>query len=497
MKMEKSGIVVERINNFEYSFRNSSKKGIQSVCKALTFKNPDPFAYSNKIQKFNKNTFTFRIGMLNVVKHYAEKKDLPIELYDFHYCVPDIMIDDRMFGKYVHQSEAVKAFYKKRFGIIEVPTRGGKTFIAAEILRLFLNSDEGNYLFLVDTVDLFAQAVEDFHRFFERYGGIEIGEVKAGKVDLNKRVTVGMIQTIQSVLRKGYRDKKKQRELKKFLKELTFLTVDEIHDNCSDSKLKLYKSCKSLEYQLCLSATPYRSGQFTQNLKLKEWSGDIIYRITEDELRKRGVLSDYKVFMLMIDHNDIDCEVDDNNYGAIRNKLIFENAFRNNILRVLIERLRDLGLKVLVLFQSVEHGNSMSELIGEPFISGKSSKKERESRKKEFLEKSGGVLLASNIFKKGITLPDVQVLINADEGLEDANTVQRKGRVLGATETKERSLVIDFFDVYDFYFSYHSDARLQTYIKSIGANRIGILDTSHSKWLETLIKWTKKWFEIL
>ena len=151
------------------------------------------------------------------------------------------MIDDRMSGKYVHQSEAVKAFYKKRFGIIEVPTRGGKTFIAAEILRLFLNSDEGNYLFLVDTVDLFAQAVEDFHRFFERYGGIEIGEVKAGKVDLNKRVTVGMIQTVQSVLRKGYKDKKKQRELKKYLKELTFLTVDEIHDNCSDSKLKLYK----------------------------------------------------------------------------------------------------------------------------------------------------------------------------------------------------------------------------------------------------------------
>ena len=496
MEMEKSDIVVERINNFEYSFRNSSKKGIQSVCKALTFKNPDPFAYSNKIQKFNKNTFTFRIGMLNTVKHYAEKKELPIELYDYHYCVPDITIDDRMFGKYVHQSEAVKAFYKKRFGIIEVPTRGGKTFIAAEILRLFLNSDEGNYLFLVDTVDLFAQAVEDFHRFFERYGGIEIGEVKAGKVDLNKRVTVGMIQTVQSVLRKGYKDKKKQRELKKYLKELTFLTVDEIHDNCSDSKLKLYKSCKSLKYQLCLSATPYRSGQFTQNLKLKEWSGDIIYRITEDELRKRGVLSDYKVFMLMIDHNNMDCEVDDDNYGAIRNKLIFENEFRNNILRALIERLRDLGLKVLVLFQSVEHGNSMSELIGEPFISGKSSKKERESRKKEFLEKKGGVLLASNIFKKGITLPDVQVLINADEGLEDAQTIQRCGRVLGTTSEKKRSLIIDFCDIYDAYLSVHSETRLNNYLRRIGKLNVGILDVSDKTYVKTFEKWTKKWFNL-
>ena len=175
-----SDIVVERINNFEYSFRKSSKKGIKSVCKALTFNNPDPFAYSNKIQKFNKNSFTFRIGMLNTLKEYAKKKGLHIELYDYRYNCPNIPIDDRMFGKYVHQSEAVKAFYGKRFGIIEVPTRGGKTFIAAEILRLFLNSDEGNYLFLVDSTDLFSQAVEDFQRYFERYNGIEIGEIKAG-----------------------------------------------------------------------------------------------------------------------------------------------------------------------------------------------------------------------------------------------------------------------------------------------------------------------------
>ena len=298
------------------------------------------------------------------------------------------------------------------------------------------------------------------------------------------------------MLRKGYKDKKKQRALKKYLKELTFLTVDEIHDNCSDSKLKLYKSCKSLEYQLCLSATPYRSGQFTQNLKLKEWSGDIIYRITEDELRKRGVLSDYKVFMLMIDHNNMDCEVDDDNYGAIRNKLIFENAFRNNILRVLIEGLRDLGLKVLVLFQSVEHGNSMSELIGEPFISGKSSKKERESRKKEFLEKKGGVLLASNIFKKGITLPDVQVLINADEGLEDAQTIQRCGRVLGTTSGKKRSLIIDFCDIYDAYLSVHSETRLNNYLRRIGKLNVGILDVSDKTYVKTFEKWTKKWFNL-
>ena len=63
------------------------------------------------------------------------------------------------------------------------------------------------------------------------------------------------------------------------MKELKFLSVDEIHDNASDSRLKLYKSCKSIDYLLLLSATPYKSEAAEQNLKLKEWSGDIVYRI--------------------------------------------------------------------------------------------------------------------------------------------------------------------------------------------------------------------------
>ena len=208
-------------------------------------------------------------------------------------------------------------------------------------------------------------------------------------------------------------------------------------------------------------------------------------------------MSDYKVFMLLIDHNDIDYSepIDDDDYADCRKKLIFENKFRNEILKRLIELLRDeLHLKTLVLFQSVEHGSKMAELLGETFISGKTKAADRQQAKEIFLEGSGKVLMASNIFKKGVTLPQVEVLINADEGLEDANTIQKKGRVLGATADKPRSLVVDFFDLYDAYFSEHSETRLNTYIRSIGQKRIGILDTSVEDWLETFRKWTLKWF---
>jgi superfamily II DNA or RNA helicase len=260
----------------------------------------------------------------------------------------------------------------------------------------------------------------------------------------------------------------------------------------------MYKRCKDLEYQLCLSTTPYRAKTLVQNLKLQAWSGDIVYTITESKLRERGVLSDYKVFMFMVDHNDIDYEdpIDDDDYADCRKKLIFENNFRNEVLKKVIDSLRDMNLKTLVLFQSVEHGRAMSKILGEQFISGATKSHEREQAKREFLDREGGVLLASNIFKKGVTLPEVQVIINADEGVEDANTIQKKGRVLGATATKKRSLVIDFFDIYDAYFSEHSTTRLNTYIRSIGKKRIGILDVSAEGWLETFCKWTSNWFEL-
>lgn len=487
---------ISRINNFEYSFKLSSKNGIRHVAKALTFRNPDPFAYSSKIEKFDKKKFTFKIGMLPSLEKYIRVHNLSYQISDYDFSFPEgVEIDKRMTGKYIHQQKAVEAFYRRRFGIIVVPTRGGKTFIASEILRIFLNTDDGNFLFLTDNTTLFNQAVNDIKEYFQSYGGIEVGEIKAGQIDVTKRVTVGMIQTIQSTFSARCKDKKKKKELDKYIKTLKFLCVDEIHDNCSDAKLKTYKKAKQLEYQLCLSATPYRSGALVQNLKLKEWSGDVVYTITEKRLRERKVLSDYRVFMLLLDHNDIEYDIEVEDYNGYRKELIFESKLRNKILLKVIDVLRELNLKTLVLFQSVEHGRRVESLSGIPFISGVNDSEERERAKNEFLEGEGGFLLASDIFKKGVTLPSAQVLVNVDGGLEDANIIQRCGRVLGATENKQKSVIVDFFDLYDAYFSKHSETRLNNYVNRIGEKKVGILDVSCEDWSETLIKWVKKWME--
>ena len=489
---------ITRISKQEYSFKLSNRDGLRYVARVLTFKNPNFFVKNRKIEMFDKRAFTFRIGMLPTLIQNLQEDDIEYKIEDYDYQLPkSVKIDDRMSGNYIHQRRAVEAFFKRRFGIIQVPTRGGKTFIASEIARIFLETDNGDFLFLTDNTTLHTQAVNDLHKYFERYGGIEIGEIKAGKIDTSHRITVGMIQTIQTTLSKRCTDKVKQRTLKKYLKELKFLCVDEIHDNCSDSKLKLYKKeCCSIEYQLCLSATPYRSEAFVQNLKLIAWSGDVVYEISEETLRKRKVLSDYQVFILFLDHNKIDYGEVIEEYGELRKHMIFHSEKRNGCLMKLISMFQSKELKTLVLFQSKEHGRIVSKLTGYTFIDGDTKNEEREKRKQEFLQEQGGVLMASNIFKKGVTLPEVQVLINADEGLEDANTIQRKGRVLGATERKTKSLIIDFFDLYDLYFSEHSETRLQTYIESIGENNVTILDMFQRDWLKDISGLTDKWFDL-
>lgn len=492
-------IVLERIDNQRYSFANSKKEGMKMVARILTFNNTDPYAYSSKIRMFDKKEKTFRIGMLENVLSYCRDNRVQIEMYDYDYeTIGAESIDERLKGKYIHQQRAVTAFFKRRFGILKVPTRGGKTFIASEIIRQFLRMNKnGRFLFVVDSVDLFNQAKGDFQKFFAPYGGIKIGEIKDGKVDFNQTgVTIAMAQTLQSVFSKRNSDRKKRSLVSKYLKSVDFLCVDEIHDNFSASRKAVYNRCSNISFFLGLSATPYKSENFVQNLYLQEWTGGVVYEISEKILRERGVLSQYKVFLFIIDHNEKEIKIENDDYNEYRQKIILTNEDRDNYMVRIIESLNNMGLKTLVLFQSVGHGKAIGERMGIPFISGETKSAERQERTKEFLSNSDGVLFASGIFKKGITLPEAQVLINADGGLEDANTTQKKGRVLGSTETKNRSLIIDFIDIFDVYFSEHSETRLNNYVNAIGEDNVGLLDTSADDCFSVFENWVKRWFNI-
>ena len=480
---------IERISNTEYCFGNSTTDGLKTVATALTFDNPSHFAFSQSIEKFDRRRLTFRIGMLQTVVQYCRENNVTYTVRDYTY--PDLTVDvDKRLctDERKYQEMAVREFYKRRFGILKVPTRGGKTFIAAEILRQFFAMESvGNALFVVDSITLFTQAVDDFRRFFQPYGGISIGEICSGVCRV-ERVTVCMIQTVQRMLARN------DRFIMKYLRELKMLCVDEIHDNFSSSRMRVYKRCHNLQYQLCLSATPYKAGEqnFTQNLRLREWSGDVVYEITEEQLRTVGVLTEYKVVMPYLQHTADECET----YDDACRRMMYQNEVRDGMIVEVMRKLSNLHLKTLVLFQNLEHGRRIEQLTAFPFLSGETDGNERERVKQEFLRQKGGCLLASNIFKKGVTLPEVQVLINVDGGLEEANTIQRKGRVLGTTVCKCRSMVVDFIDDDGHWLAKHSSARMETYIREIGESSVTILDTKDGGWIDDFECRVRKWFVV-
>ena len=64
MHMAAYRIEIVRVNFFEYSFVGCDSLGKRIVAKALTYRNPSPFAYSDTIQMFDRRAFTFKVGML-------------------------------------------------------------------------------------------------------------------------------------------------------------------------------------------------------------------------------------------------------------------------------------------------------------------------------------------------------------------------------------------------------------------------------------------------
>ena len=479
---------IQRIEFHRYYFGASDAQGIKLVCKALTFPNPSPFAYSDTISKFDKSKLTFDVGMITNVLALCKENGVVPNIEDWTYDeLPIEEVDKRVQGDYDHQLQAIQAFWRRRIGILKVPTRGGKTFIASEIFRQYLNRHDGKICFIVDNVTLFTQAINDIKHFFEPYGGIEVGEIRGNRMDFHCRICVATAQTLQTRVKRG--ESKVKREIRKYLRDLEFLAVDEVHDNSSDSRLSLFKMCKNLSYQLCLSATPYRSGAFLQNLKLQGWSGDVVYQIEESVLKERGVLSNYKIGVLYADWHDIKPKT--NEYMSICEAVLYDNDRRDDQIRSICAMLERLGLKTLLLFQSIEHGNKFARSTGYDFLSGETSGRVRESVKEAFLCAQGGILCASGIFKKGVTLPEVQVLINVDGGLEDANTIQKKGRVLGTTATKKKSLIIDIADNYKDYLFDHAQTRYENYTSVLSEEDIDCFDLFDD--LDYLEEWVRDW----
>ena len=494
-------IEIKRLSVKHYQFHSEIPKELSKLKEKLSIW-IDGAQFSDKFKKgiwdghirlFDSNN-RFEIGLLDEVLFHLSQEKISTKIIECDFrnrMIGDISFDERLRP---HQREGVSAFFEKNYGLMVVPTRGGKTFISGEIIRHVIQQfDDSKVLFFVDTTDLFDQTIEELSKYLN-VPETDIGTINSYGIK-PRQVTVAMIQTVTSVFN---RKKPESRSLEKYFKEVSFLIVDEVQEYLGDNRMKLIRKCSNVDFLLGLSATPFKQiGNLVPNLKMKGYFGGIVYDVSKSRLQDEGYLALDKAILISHTHDkkkvgafgDL---VGTEKYHKFLKKLIHENRDRNRIILDLIKMCDRNKWKTLVLFNSKQHGYLISDLSHKPFISGDDDSKTRIVEKENFLRGRGKILLASNIFKKGITLPEVEVLIIADGGLEGTSIIQKTGRVLGAVENKDRAVIIDIMDVENEYFSEHSLNRLDVYSETIGDSRIECYEDEDMGEIEESIK---SWFD--
>jgi len=329
-----------------------------------------------------------------------------------------------------HQVRALKALLKTNIGIIKAPTSAGKT----EIIIALMKITNLPTLILVDSVSLAIQTAKRIND-----AGVVCGICHGkGKIEeYNTISTIGSYKKLSS------------------LTSYKMVIVDECHISAAN-RFQEFFNITSYPYRFGFSATPdgndkYKFALIRQNL------GDTIFEIQVKELIDNKVMVAPKIKFI-----NTKCPPTPS-WDVTYEKCIVKNTDRNDkVVKLALEQ----KVPTLILYKIIEHGKILGEKIPNSIVlSGTDSNKVREEAIEKF--KSGEIkyLIASNIFKQGISINNIETLINASGGKSKIEVLQKIGRALRNHEGKDYALVYDFMDNGNRFTEKHSLQREHLYKK--------------------------------
>jgi superfamily II DNA or RNA helicase len=330
--------------------------------------------------------------------------------------------------KYVdHQIRALKALLKTNWGIIKAPTSAGKTEIIIGLIKI----SKLPTLILVDNITLALQTMERIEE-----AGLSCG-ICTGKGKLHG---THMVSTIGSVKKLS-------------LSQYQCVIVDECHIAAAARFQEFFtKTSYSLRYGF--SATPDGNDKY-RFATIRQFLGDVIAEVYTDELMENEVITPPEIHF-----KQISC-IPTMDWQAAYDCNIVKHSDRN---RVAAEIANESGVPTLVLYKIIDHGKELAKLIPNSILlSGDNDSAEREDAIHKFKKGEVRVLIASNIFKQGISINNIQTLINVSGGKSKIEVLQKLGRALRKHPGKDVALVYDFLDKGNDFTYKHSLQRMKLY----------------------------------
>jgi superfamily II DNA or RNA helicase len=319
-------------------------------------------------------------------------------------------------------------------GLVLSATGTGKTFIAAMYMKMLV----GNAVFVVDELQLLKQAQAELSNVL----GEPVGQVGKSVFD-PKRVTVATIQTMHL----------HRRDLKfaPWAKSLQCIFLDEVHLALNRRNFETVNAIKPPVVFGLTATLELRKRRVA--LQAFNTCGPVIFEFPLEQGVKEGFLSPgVVVFMDHVNHFEKTNTRWYFNKGKSAKEYaaaIVENKNRLDLVcRIVREAVRR-DKYVIVLVERLKHILSLTKALGDVphgIACGLVKVDSRINAGKNFEKGNIRLIIANKVFKKGINLKRVDVIIDAAAMRNKNDAVQKYGRGVRMCEGKNGLIYFDICD---------------------------------------------------
>lgn len=395
----------------------------------------------------------FFSGLLDRVKQYclSQKISLTIEGED-EWKVKPTRTEPYLKGITFRpdQLDLIRRVRDHQRGVIIAPTGSGKTILAFGVMSLFENC---RILVLCHNTDIINQFIEDAKKFELSYS-----EFTGSKKDLSNRIVFATRQSLINL------------PPEKYAAEFEVVIIDEAHHVQSlESEYAVILSYLMSPVRIGFTATMHK--EKSKILATEGLLGPVIGELTLQQAQQLGIVAPVKVTLIPVPFNKKIAE-QCTNFKQMYSKGLIQNVTRNKLLvKLAAERMRKFK-NVLIMIDRLEHARRLVDLFNKFYpdvahyvhiVQGSTPRDMRNSFKRALDNKDVRCIISSDVWREGVNIKSLEVVINAYGGKSHIDTMQALGRGIRAFDNKILELV-DFLDPYK-WLAEHAILRVQLYIK--------------------------------
>lgn len=345
----------------------------------------------------------------------------------------------------------------------------GKTVVAGEVLKRFLNAAaDNNVLVVAHARDLVDQLERAMWRHLPKSVRTQLVSADSRPEDLSG-VTFATLPTALHYARQGYQPQ--------------FVLVDEAHHVGGDGQYAELLDLLVDAKQLGVTATPWRGDKFDITHRFGPPSASV--GISEG--MRRGYLADVR-YRLFADNIDWD---------FVRNHSTNSYTLRDLNARLFIPQ-RDEAIRAqlletwnvtrnpraIVFCRSIDHAERLAELLSAVpqwskvlSVHGGLTKRERQTRLLQFRNGVTPIVTAVDLLNEGVDVPDVNILCFARVTHSRRIFIQQLGRGLRLRKGKSHVEVLDFVS------DLRRLAAIQDLRESVRADEVEVVDVDRNQFI--------------